>query len=413
MTSTPPAQMEASPPSHNLQVLATRNFLVGLRMNMMRAIWQPFVLHLGASMSLLGLLESIGGFGGIVSAATLPVGGWLSDRRGRKPFVILANVFAFASLCIFVLAAWLREWRLLLPGVVLSGLTAIARPVADAMIAESATPSARGRAFSLVGMAFAASGVFAPALGGLLAERYGFLATLLLGAVLEVFTLGLLVTRLRETLATNGGTAAASDFFGLLRGILTPPAGLRSFYVAVTIDMFAYGTGAAILPGLLTEAYDFTPFQLGFMSSITAAAWAISQMFFGRKVDRHGCVPFLILSEVLGVLVTGGWLAARSFEAFAVLGILNGLVPATWVPAFLAWIANSVPENQRAEEIGRLGAFRGLLSFPAPYVGGLLYEAVGFKGPILANLIGAAMVAVLLWLLVGEPRSCGVEPGEQ
>jgi MFS family permease len=94
---------------------------------------------------------------------------------------------------------------------------------------------------------------------------------------------------------------------------------------------------------------------------------------------------------------------AKSYTAFLVLHALLGFAVATWVPAFLAWIANSVPESQRAEEIGRLGAFRGLLSFPAPYLGGLLYEAVGFRGPIVANLVGAAIVTILFWRFVGEP----------
>lgn len=70
----------------------------------------------------------------------------------------------------------------------------------------------------------------------------------------------------------------------------------------------------------------------------------------------------------------------------------------------MSWIANSVPESQRAEGIGRLGAFRGLVSFPAPYVGGLLFDALGFRGPILANRVGAAMVVVIMWLFVEEPK---------
>ena len=53
-----------SPTPQNLRALTLRNFLYGLQTNMVRAIWQPFVLHLGASMPLLGLMESIGGFGG-------------------------------------------------------------------------------------------------------------------------------------------------------------------------------------------------------------------------------------------------------------------------------------------------------------------------------------------------------------
>jgi len=394
-------------PSQNLRVLVLRNFLFGTRRNMVGAVWQPFVLHLGASKSLLGLLESIGGFQGIVSTAMLPLGGWLSDRRGRKPFVVLASALGFVTLASFALAGWVREWRLLIPGVVLLGLTAIARPVVDCITAESATSDAHGSAFSLTVMGFAVSGVFAPALGGFLADRYGFLAVLLTGAAMELITLCVMGLALTETLPPEHRTMArASELPALVRRVITPPARLRSFYIAVAIDMFAFGTGAAILFGLLSREYGFSPLQLGLLSSAQSVTWAISQLFAGRQVDKRGCVPFLVLSEAIAVVVATGWLLAKSYAVFLALHALLGFAVATWVPAFLAWIAKSVPEGQRAEEIGRLGAFRGLLSFPAPYVGGLLYEAIGFRGPILANLIGAAIVIVLLWLFVGEPKSC-------
>jgi DHA1 family bicyclomycin/chloramphenicol resistance-like MFS transporter len=336
----------------------------------------------------------------------LPLGGWLSDRRGRKPFVILASALGFVTLASFALAGWLREWRLLIPGVVLLGLTAIARPVVDAITAESATSDAQGSAFSLTVMGFAVSGVFAPALGGFLAGRYGFLAVLLAGAAMELITLCVMGLALTETLPPERRTMArVSELPALVRRVITPPARLRSFYIAVAIDMFAFGTGAAILFGLLSKEYGFTPLQLGLMSSAQSVTWAISQMFVGRQVDKRGCVPFLVLSEATAMVVAAGWLLAESYIAFLALHALLGFAIAAWVPAFMAWIANSVPEGQRAEEMGRLGAFRGLLSFPAPYVGGLLYEVVGFRGPILANLIGAAIVTVLLWRFVGEPPS--------
>ena len=121
---------EAKPsPSGNLRTLALRSFLYGLQTNMVRAVWQPFVLYLGASMPVLGLLESLGGVQGIVSTATLRLGGWLSDRRGRKPFVILGSALTVASLVAYVMAGWAGNWDVLLPGVVLLGLAAIARPV--------------------------------------------------------------------------------------------------------------------------------------------------------------------------------------------------------------------------------------------------------------------------------------------
>lgn len=398
-------QVSQSPTPQNLRALTLRSFLYGLQTNMVRAIWQPFVLHLGASMPLLGLMESIGGFSGIVSTAALPLGGWLSDRRGRKPFVVLASAFGIAALATYALAERVGAWQLLLPGVVLLGLTAIARPALDCITAESAPPGASGQAFGLTGMAFAASGIFAPTLGGLLADRYGFLAALVIGAIIELVTLCVIGVSLRETLPSeNRAALRASELFALLRTLITPPARLRSFYVIVSIDLFAFGTGAAILFGMLSQEYGFTPLQLGIMSSVHSATWAILQLHAGREVDKRGCVPFLILSEAIAAVVVFGWLLVKSYTAFLVLHALLGFAVATWVPAFMTWITNSVPEQQRAEEIGRLGAFRGLLSFPAPYVGGLLYDRVGFKGPMLANLLGALVVIILFWRFVPEPR---------
>jgi len=388
-----------------LRTLTLRSFLLGLRDNMVRAVWQPFVLSLGASMSLLGLLESIGGFGGIVSTAMLPLGGWLSDRHGRKRFLTVSNLLMMGGLAIYVLADRSRHWQWLLPGVVLVGLTAIARPAADSMTAESATPDARGRAFGLVNTFYAISGVIAPAAGGFLASRYGFLSVLLLGLGVEAGTFVFSSTLLRETLPSQGRQpAVAADLIAMLRRSLTPPARLRAFYVAVTIDAFAFGMGTQIISGLLSKTYHFTPFQLGLLASVGSVTWAIPQLFFGRKVDQHGCVPFLILSEFISVVVLTGWLLVRSFGAFLVLQTLWGVAVATWMPSFLSWITNSISEGQRAEELGRLGAFRGLLSFPAPYLGGLLFDAFGFRGPILANLVGAVIVIVVMWLFVREPE---------
>jgi MFS family permease len=117
-------------------------------------------------------------------------------------------------------------------------------------------------------------------------------------------------------------------------------------------------------------------------------------------MERYGCVKSMILSEAGGVILTIGWLHASTFQTFALLQILFGFTVATWLPATMTWMANSVPKEKMAEEIGRLNAFRGLASFPAPYIGGLLYEAFGFRGPITVNLIGAITVLVLMTLLV-------------
>lgn len=101
-----------------------------------------------------------------------------------------------------------------------------------------------------------------------------------------------------------------------------------------------------------------------------------------------------------------GFYAAMVADAFkGGLGsaILYGLVPPTWGPAVLTLLMGSVSEEEQAEAKGKLSALTMSVRFPAPYIGGLLYERVGFRGPILANLIGAVAALVLILLLVREP----------
>jgi hypothetical protein len=157
--------------NNNIRVLAARSFLRGMRDNMVRVVWQPFVLSLGASMPLLGFLESLGGLSGIVPTLVQPLIGRLSDCWGRKIFILASSVFAIAALSIYVLAKFTDNWRLLIPGVGILGLAFASRPSEDSMTAESAGVAERSRAYSLVMLSLALSGVVAPLLGGFVADR--------------------------------------------------------------------------------------------------------------------------------------------------------------------------------------------------------------------------------------------------
>ncbi|TEU16784.1 MAG: MFS transporter [Anaerolineales bacterium] len=393
-----------APPSSNIRVLAASTFLRGMRDNMVRVVWQPFVLSLGASMPLLGFLESLGGRGGIVTTLVQPLSGRLSDYLGRKVFILSSSVFAIAALSIYVSARFTDNWHLLIPGVAILGLAAVSRPSEDSMTAESAGVSGRAMAYSLVMLSFALSGVFAPLLGGFVADRWGYVVVFLMGLALDMVALSLVAGLLKETLVSHSRRPLAFDQLkGVFRGILVPPGQLRGFYIAVAVDAFAWGTGWGILYGLLSEVHHFTASQLGILSCLSSIGWAIFQIPVGKLMERYGCVKSIVFSEAGGVLLMVGWLHATTFQTFALLQILFGFTIATWLPATMTWIANSVPKEKMAEEIGRLNAFRGLVGFPAPYIGGLLYEAFGFRGPITVNLIGTLTALILVALLVHEP----------
>jgi len=376
---------------------------------MMQAVWQPFVLSLGAPMSTLGLLESIGGPQGIVTAMVQPIGGWLSDRRGRKPFIVLGGLAGVLAVGFYVTAAATGDWRWLLGGIVLMGLTLIARPASDSLVAESASANRRGAAFGALMAAWVAPGIFAPTLGGFIAERWDFAPVFVIRLLFEGLRVLLLVWFLRETLRGASEAVSWRELKGVMARMFWPPADLRGLYWAMAIDIFAWGMGASLLFGMLSESRGFTTVQLGIMASLFSATWAITQVPLGRLVDRYGSKPLLVLSQGLGLTLLAGWLWGNSFTAFALLHAYFGFTAAAWVPAQQAIFANSVPAQQRGEALGRLAAFRGLIGFPAPYIGGLLFDRFGFSAPITANLIVAFIALLALILLVKEPSSTDTE----
>lgn len=390
--------------SRNLRVVAITSFLTGLANNMTHAVWQPFILSLGASMSTLGMLESLGGQSGIVTTLVQPVGGWLCDRFGRKPLIVLGNLALVAAGILVLVAAISGNWQWLLPVVILVGATMVAGPAEKSLVAESSKARERGMAYSIFVAAGMAPGIFAPILGGFLAGRWGYPRFFVLRLGLDVAVLLLALLLLRETISLVRGISSSKELLPMLRRMVVPPRQLRGLYWAAAADMFAWGLGGFILYGMLSETYGFTTLQLGIMSGLMSLVWTVTQLPIGKMIDRYGRKPLLAFSEVAGLVVTAGWALSRSFPAFAVFEACWGLCAAAWSPALMALLADSVPEGERGEAIGRLAAFRGLVGFPAPYIGGLLYKHLGFQAPIVANLVGVAVVLVLVITLVKEPQ---------
>jgi len=353
-------------------------------------------------MAFVGLLETFGGRGGVITSLIQPFAGWLSDRKGRRLFVILGSAFSFIALTFSVFASHFQMWIWLAPALMALGLSGISLPAADSTAAESVEINERSMAFSVIMFFSLLPGIFASVLGGFIADKFGFTSVFLLGAVLQVFNFILIWFLVKETLQTYS-RINFSELVKSFKSLLTPIKNLRGFYIAITSDSFFWAIGAAILSGLLRKTYNFSNFQLGMMSSILFVSSACSQLPMGLLVNRYGCKKLLLLSEIIGILMMAGWLTFSSFEAFAFLQILMGLVVTTWVPAIKTFLANSVPEESRAEALGKLAAFRGLVGFPAPYLGGLLYDTMGFAAPITAGLIGVIFTLILIFLLVHDP----------
>ncbi len=397
----------------NLSILSAMSFLRGAHTSLYNVIWQPFVLSLGASMPVVGLLASLGGTGGLVPTLVQPLGGWFADRLGRKPFILAASVVLIGGYALFALAGFLNLWALLLLGVIVIGISALSRPATQSMTAESVRTERHATAFSLITLTAMAPGIIVPALGGALADRVGYVSIFPIAMVLEGLALGLAWRYLRETHASPaGGMDWRAGARALLRSVV-PPRGLLPFFCAVAGDSLSWSTGWALLNGMLTETFHFTVEQLGIMTAIMSLSWAIMQMPIGRYVDRRGTRAMLVFSESIGIPLLLIWLTQTRFEVFAASQVLFALTAATWVPITSTYLSRAVSASERAETFGRLSAFRGLIAVPGSTIGGLLYAWGGMRAPLAANLIGVCVVVAILALFVHEPKSAtGAVPND-
>jgi len=303
----------------NIRVLTVEATVTAMFYGMLFVIWQPYVLSLGASMTVLGGLSAVLGLLGSLSS---PIWGRLSDRVGRKPLLILASLLKAGALIFCIIA---NTWFLLIPYVILMGLSASYRyynPARSSVVAESVGREERGVAYSvLMFFSEATTAVVAP-LGGFLAMVYGFVPIFYACMVADIVCALLTIVFVQETLEekTRVKMRSGNGSWGrALREMFWPESQLRGFYVSIVGDSFAWGLGYGILYGMLVRSFGFSTYQLGLLSAAVSVAWSVTQIPFGKLIDRYGRKLFLLVSEAFGFTSVLGLASFKKFRALCFL----------------------------------------------------------------------------------------------
>ena len=307
----------------------------------------------------------------VIMVATLLVAGRLADRFGRRRiFLIGAATYAGGA---FIGAAAPTLW-LLIGGRVVQGVgVALLSPSSVAMALARFPPSRRAMALGVWGTVGAATAMAAAPVAAVVVELFDWRAVLILngalaaiafgaglavidadvpedqtrpvrvsGAVLAMIAVGALCLLLVQGpdwgwTGATAATAVASMLAGaaFLRHLRTDPFPLldtgifreRRFVAASAVSVccqlgfFSVYFG---LPLLMTEAWDWSPLQVGLGLTPLNGIAVLTAVPAGRWVDEHGPRAMLAGGGVLtagAMLVTGLWLVD---EGYAV--VLPGLL---------------------------------------------------------------------------------------
>jgi MFS family permease len=146
-------------------------------------------------MSNLGLaaaaISSTGAIGGLVSLPLPPVIGWLSDRLGRKTFLIAGYLGQAVSLLILARATALWHFWVATAVNTLSFLAG--RPPGTALVTDLVPPQSLGRGMSLWSASEWIAAVIGFVVGGYAFELFGVTQAIVTAAVVCVIAIGLLI----------------------------------------------------------------------------------------------------------------------------------------------------------------------------------------------------------------------------
>lgn len=375
-----------------------------------------FLEHINATARFLGnethLPEVL--FGGIISSlfsilqfVFAPFWGTLSDKRGRRPILLLTVAGTAFSYLLWIVSG--SFWLFLLARVV-AGAFGGNLSVATAAVADVTSRAERSKAMGLVGAAFGLGLVTGPAIGGFTARinlldtfpslaAWGvnpFSVPALFSFVLGLVNLVWIALRFRETRSpATPGTVTETRLRNPIRAILSlDDARIRGVNLVAFVYSVAFVAMEATLVFLSAERFDYT-------------AWDNAKLmcFLGVcSILTQGVIVRRLLRTVTETRVLGGGLIASTLGL-----LLIGFAPAeVWLYAGVGFLAlgsglvnpsttGLISLYADAEQQGRvLGIFRSLGSLSraiTPITAGVIFWTWGAT----AVFVGAAVLALGAW----------------
>jgi MFS transporter, DHA1 family, multidrug resistance protein len=168
-----------------------------------------------------------------------------------------------------------------------------------------------------------------------------------------------------------------------------------------TLQPFALNVLAPATPGLARAlSTDYATIQLTL--TVYLATVAVTQLFVGPISDRIGRRPCILAGVVLflfGSLL--GWMAG-SIETLLIARVVQAAGGGTCFALARAVVRDTASQDKAASLIGYITMAMVVSPMIAPFVGGVLDEAYGWRSIFIAMAVMAAIVTVAAWLLLHE-----------
>ena len=306
-----------------------------------------------------------------------PLIGHASDRRGRKPLLILSQIGTFIGF--IVLARATSLWMIYLSRVI-DGVTAGNLSLAQAYIADNTPPERRAKAFGLIGIAFGLGFFVGPGVTGFMSASYGLNAPIYLAAAMSFTSIIATIVLIRggEAPRASGNRWAAfrwqtySQYFA--RPALRPLL-LQFLFFMLSFTTFVSGFALFAERRFTWNGQPFGPREIGYIFAFVGFLGIILQgMLIGRLVTRFGEAKLAaagFASLVVGYFFLG---ATTSVVLLLMVAVVAGFGNGVLRPALTSLVTHQAGPTEQGIVLGVTQALTSMAAIVAPIAAGFLIE---------------------------------------
>jgi DHA1 family tetracycline resistance protein-like MFS transporter len=375
--------------------------LANMGSNMYGPLEALYLKDLGAGIGQIGLFYTISQ---IIPLLLQILGGWISDSLGRLRAIAIGSIVGvFVYVPLILATRW--EWVLLA-----SALSAMTRsligPSFDAFIADRSVPENRARLFGITQTLFGIVSVVGPVLGGFLVEAIKFKGMLMIAAVLYLSATVIRVSMAREASRAQSANPTRLTFgslkknLGAMIGLIL--AGGLFTWIMITDgvrDIF-FNMSFSFLSVYMQDIASLSISQIGVMNSIFGVAMMTVMMPAGWLADKVGervniAISFLFMAVAIGMIATIP--PASPAWIYALGWVIAGIGVGLSTPAYQSLISKAVPQRLRGVAFGLFSTSLGLVSLPAPVIGGYLWEKINPQFPFILTALASLLSIIPVW----------------
>jgi len=343
----------------------------------------------GANAFQIGLISTVFSLFQFVSA---PIMGSLSDKYGRRPFLIFSQLSTFLSFVILALANCLP---LIYLSRIVDGLLGSNYTIAQAYLADISSKKDRSKAFGISGVAFGFGFLIGPAIGGWLSQ-FGFSLPAFISAGISLATIMTTYFFLPETVKKDSEKKIdlkILDLDNFKRYFQNPAINTRLwqffFYILAQVTWSSNFTLYA------QRQLNIQPQQIGFfLAYIGLVSIVFRGILLGKLINWLGEKRLEVIGGLLMLMAFLGVIFIRSPYLFLLIGTFLSMGNGLLRPILVGTVSQSAPRQHQGAVMGVLNSLGSVAQISGPLIGGTIlnYLSPGTLGVLSCLLISFSLL---------------------